>query len=83
ARMREQAGAIRRELSMLGKDVERMLERVSNLDRHFGLAQDDVRKIRISAEKAGTRAERLEGFDFGDGPEELAPPVVPALEGEG
>ena len=69
ARMREQAGAIRKELAELYKDVERLGDRVSNLDRHFGLAARDLGEIRISAEKAGKRARRLDNFDF----EELAP----------
>ncbi len=69
ARMREQAGAIRRELALLHKDVERLGDRVGNLDRHFTLAAKDIAEIRISADKAGLRALRLENFDF----EELAP----------
>ncbi len=69
ARMREQAGAIRRELSMLFADVERLGTRVENLDRHFGQAAKDISEIKISADKAGRRARRLDNFDF----EELAP----------
>ncbi len=69
ARMREQAGAIRRELGLLHKDVERLGDRVENLDRHFALAQKDISEIKISAGKAGQRARRLDNFDF----EELAP----------
>lgn len=64
ARMREQAGAIRRELGLLHRDVERLGERVGNLDRHFGQAAKDLSEIRISAEKAGRRARRLDAFDF-------------------
>ena len=64
ARMREQAGAIRRELGLLHKDVDRLGERVGNLDRHFSQAAKDVSEIRISAEKAGRRAQRLDNFDF-------------------
>jgi len=63
-RMREQAGAIRRELGLLSKDVERLGERVGNLDRHFGQASKDLSEIKISAEKAGNRARRLDAFDF-------------------
>ena len=62
--MREQAGAIRKELGELYKDVERLGERVGNLDRHFGQAAKDVEDIKISAEKAGRRAKRLDSFDF-------------------
>ncbi len=69
ARMREQAGAIRRELGLLFQDVERLGTRVENLDRHFGQAAKDISEIKISADKAGRRARRLDNFDF----EELAP----------
>jgi len=64
ARMREQAGAIRKELSMLHGDVERLIARVGNLDRHFAQASKDVEEIKISAEKAGKRAVRLDRFEF-------------------
>lgn len=64
ARMREQAGAIRKELSLLHKDVDRLGDRVGNLDRHFGQAAKDISEIKISADKAGRRAQRLDNFDF-------------------
>lgn len=69
ARMREQAGAIRKELALLYADVERLGVRVESLDRHFGQAAKDIEDIKISSEKAGKRARRLDNFDF----EELAP----------
>jgi DNA recombination protein RmuC len=69
ARMREQAGAIRKELSLLFADVERLGARVENLDRHFGQAAKDIEEIKISSDKATKRARRLDNFDF----EELAP----------
>ncbi|WP_424987259.1 DNA recombination protein RmuC [Microbulbifer sp. S227A] len=64
ARMREQAGAIRKELSLLHKDVDRLGDRVGNLDRHFSQAAKDISEIKISADKAGRRAQRLDNFDF-------------------
>ena len=75
ARMREQAGAIRRELGLLFGDVERLGARVENLDRHFSQAAKDISEIKISADKAGRRARRLDNFDF----EELAPETDPAV----
>ena len=64
ARMREQAGAIRRELGLLYQDVDRLGTRVENLDRHFTQATKDITEIKISADKAGKRARRLDNFDF-------------------
>ena len=69
ARMREQAGAIRRELGLLFQDMERLGTRVKTLDRHFGKAAKDLSEIKNSSEKAGLRALRLDKFDF----EEFAP----------
>ncbi|MCC6007521.1 MAG: DNA recombination protein RmuC [Rhodobacteraceae bacterium] len=87
ARMREQAGAIRRELALLSGDVERLLALVDNLGRHFGQAARDVEEIRVSADKAGRRARRLDGFDFDgveDDKQDIAPtpPLPPARAGE-
>ena len=79
ARMREQAGAIRKELALLYGDVSRLSERVGNLDRHFSQAAKDIEDIRISSDKAAKRAKRLDNFDF----EELAPdPVKPLVGGQ-
>ncbi|ABA80280.1 DNA recombination protein RmuC [Rhodobacter sphaeroides] len=69
ARMRAQAGAIRRELAELGREIDRLTDRVGNLDRHFTQAARDVEEIRISAGKAGKKARRLDNFDF----EEMSP----------
>jgi DNA recombination protein RmuC len=69
ARMREQAGAIRKTLRMLHRDVEMVVERVGKLDTHFNQARADLDGIGVAADRAGKRAARLDNFDF----EELAP----------
>lgn len=71
ARMKEQAGAIRKELGALYKDMERLGSRVENLDKHFAMAAKDVESIKISASKAGNRARRLDSFEF----DELSEPA--------
>ncbi|QIE55765.1 DNA recombination protein RmuC [Pikeienuella piscinae] len=76
ARMREQAGAIRRELGMLTKDMDRLVDRVGKLDGHFEQARRDVEQIKISASKAGSRAGKLESFEF----DEPAPALPNAAE---
>ncbi|WP_417625602.1 DNA recombination protein RmuC [Pararhodobacter aggregans] len=73
ARMKEQAGAIRRELAMLCRDLDLLGGRVENLDRHFAQATKDVAEIRTSADRATRRARRLDNFDF----EEVAPETAP------
>ena len=78
ARLRVEAHAIRRELGLLVRDVERLGARVGSLDRHFGQAQRDLEEIRISADKAQGRARRLEAIDFA--PEAEAGAEAPLLE---
>ncbi len=79
AQMREQAGNIRRELGLLFKDVERLSDRVANLDKHFGQAAKDIADIKISADKAGGRAHRLESFEFDD-PSDTPPIAADVLK---
>jgi DNA recombination protein RmuC len=81
ARMRAQAGAIRRELALLYGDVDRLLARVGNLDRHFGQAARDIEEIKVSADKAGKRARRLDHFDFEE-MQDQSGPVVQLNPGE-
>ncbi|MBJ6372815.1 DNA recombination protein RmuC [Sedimentitalea arenosa] len=69
ARMREQAGAIRKALKQLHRDVEIIGERAGKLDTHLRQAGEDVSGILVASERAGKRADRLDNFDF----EELAP----------
>ncbi|MFV2034177.1 MAG: DNA recombination protein RmuC, partial [Halocynthiibacter sp.] len=69
ARMHAQAGAIRKTLQLLHRDVELVVERVNKLNTHFGQARADLDGIGTAAERAGKRAARLDNFDF----EELAP----------
>ncbi|WP_339823522.1 DNA recombination protein RmuC [Sulfitobacter dubius] len=83
ARMREQAGAIRKELGNLNKDVERLAMRVGNLDRHFSQARRDVEEIKVSSEKAAKRAGRLHNFDFEELAEAKTEAIVPLRTPEG
>ncbi|AHM03238.1 DNA recombination protein RmuC [Roseibacterium elongatum DSM 19469] len=69
ARMREQAGEIRKALKHLHRDVEIIEERAGKLETHLRQAGDDVSGILTATARAGKRAERLDNFDF----EELSP----------
>ncbi|MEM9395240.1 MAG: DNA recombination protein RmuC [Pseudomonadota bacterium] len=64
ARMREQAGAIRKTLGQLHRDVELVLSRVGKLESHFNMARKDIDDISVAAERAGKRAVKLDNFDF-------------------
>ena len=69
ARMREQAGEIRKALRLLHRDVEIITEKAGKLETHLRQAGDDVAGVLTAATRAGKRADRLDNFDF----EELAP----------
>ncbi len=64
ARMREQAGEIRKMLRNLHRDVELVVERAGKLETHFDQARRDVEGIATAAERAGKRAAKLDNFDF-------------------
>lgn len=75
ARMREQAGEIRKALRLLHRDVEIIGEKAGKLETHLRQAGEDVSGVLTAATRAGKRADRLDNFDF----EELAPdaPTLP------
>ncbi len=75
-KMREQAGLIQREVADLLTDVQRMRERVLDLQRHFGLANKDIDKILTSSQKVTNRGRRIETLDFGEQAEHPIPEVV-------
>jgi DNA recombination protein RmuC len=64
AQMREQAGLILGEVGKMAEDVNRLDNRVDNLQKHFGLAEKDLREIRISADKVSKRAARIEEMEL-------------------
>lgn len=58
--LHEQASVIQAELRALAEDVGRLDDRVARLQRHFELAVDDVRQIRVAADKVVVRTGRLD-----------------------
>jgi DNA recombination protein RmuC len=82
ARMREQAGEIRKALKNLHRDVEIVGERAGKLETHLRQAGDDVAGILTASSRASKRAHKLDNFDF----EEIAPEadnVVPLAKQPG
>ena len=75
ARMREQAGEIRKALRLLHRDVGIIAEKAVKLDTHLRQAGEDVSGVLTAATRAGKRADRLDNFDF----EELAPDADPKV----
>ena len=64
ARMREQAGLLQREVTLLMEDVRRLQERNAALGQHFAQASRDVSEIATSAEKIVRRGGRIEALEF-------------------
>jgi DNA recombination protein RmuC len=80
ARMREQAHLIQREIGELAKDVKRLDERVGDLAKHFGQAQNDVKLIQTSADKIIKRGERIENIPLDSSGETVEAPDLLAAE---
>lgn len=66
AKMRDQAGLIQREVGLLLADVSRLVERVSELERHFSLSGKALEKVSASASRISGRGERLVSLDLED-----------------
>jgi len=77
ARMREAAHEIRTEVGHLMGDLGRLRERVLNLQKHFGQANEDVAQILISADKVAKRGGRIETLEF-DSDDAPTGRVIPA-----
>ncbi|MGB6767321.1 MAG: DNA recombination protein RmuC [Methyloceanibacter sp.] len=63
-KMREQAHLIQREVTRLMDDMARLRERVLDLRRHFGQANQDIEKILTSSERIASRGSRIENLEF-------------------
>ncbi|MCA3555357.1 DNA recombination protein RmuC [Aestuariivirga sp.] len=63
-RMREQAGLIKAEVTKLLEDVDRLKERVGDLQKHFGAASSDLEKLGVSAGKITKRGARIESLEL-------------------
>ncbi len=64
-RMREQAHLIQKKVGELGLDVNRLGDRVDKLQKHFGLAVEDVRQIGISSDKIAQKAAAIRDVEVG------------------
>jgi DNA recombination protein RmuC len=76
ARMREQAGLIKHEVTRLLDDVARLKERVGDLQKHFGAAAVDLEKLGVSADKVVRRGLRIESLDLAEELEITKPKLV-------
>ena len=64
AKMRDHADVIQREVTLLLGDVGQLVDRVADLERHFGLSGKSLEKISASAGKILGRRQRLTSLDL-------------------
>ncbi|TXH37574.1 MAG: DNA recombination protein RmuC [Rhodospirillaceae bacterium] len=65
-RMREQAHVLQAKIAEMVKDVERLDDRVGQLQKHYDQGAEDLRKIRISTEKITRRGSEITELELGD-----------------
>jgi DNA recombination protein RmuC len=77
-RMKEAAGVIQTEVMSMLQDVARLDDRVGKLQRHFDQSAEDIRQVRISADKVTKRGERITDLQLGEDTEsgETAPELL-------
>lgn len=74
--MRDQAHVIKQEVTRLLEDVTRLKERSTDLRRHFDLANGDLEKLGVTADKIAKRGVRIESLDLEE------PAKAAAVEGK-
>ena len=83
AKMRDHADVIQREVGLLINDVAQLVERVSDLERHFALSRKSLEKVSASTAKILGRRERLSSLDLeamkNSGGNGAAPPEIEVL----
>jgi DNA recombination protein RmuC len=62
--MRDQAHIIKQEVTRLLEDVTRLKERSMDLRRHFDLANGDLEKLGVTADKISKRGVKIESLDL-------------------
>ena len=77
--MRDQAHVIQKEVGLLLSDVNRLDLRVGKLETHFRQADENIRQVRISAEKITRRGDRIQEIEVGadETVEAATPPTLP------
>lgn len=78
AKMREMAGVIQKEVSVLIEDISRLDSRIDSLSKHFKMANEDVDGIKISSSKIGKRIQRIENIELGE--DALALTALPLVD---
>ena len=64
--MRDQAHVIKAEVGKLMEDVHRLKERAGDMRRHFDMANADLEKLGVSADRITKRGVKIESMDLAD-----------------
>ncbi len=75
--LREQTHLLQAEIVTMLGDVERLDDRVGKLERHFSQATEDIRLVRISADKVTKRGARIGELDLNEGAGDAIEPPLP------
>ena len=86
-RMKEAASIIQTEVLTMLEDVDRLDKRVDHLEKHFHLAEKDIKDIRTSANKVKSRGDKIHDIQLDDGTDTPSvedtlgePPLLPSVE---
>jgi DNA recombination protein RmuC len=72
--MREQSQLIKIEVIKMLEDVSRLKDRIGDLQRHFGQANEDLEKLGVSAGKIASRGLKIESLELDQAPPEATRP---------
>ena len=82
ARMREQTDVLRREVSALTRDVAKLAQRASGLQRHHRQMGEELDKLASLSETISARGQRIDALDFDDRPAPVASSANSRASGE-
>ena len=82
AQMREQTDVLRREVSALTRDVAKLAQRASGLQRHHRQMGEELDKLASLSETISARGQRIDALDFDDRPAPVASSANSRASGE-
>jgi len=75
ARMREQTDVLRKEVSALTRDVAKLAQRASGLQRHHRLMGEELDKLAGLSDAVSARGQRIDALDFDEADTETSAPA--------
>ena len=78
--MRKQAGEIQKYVGLMLQDVSRLDGRIANLEKHFQMAEKDIREVRMSADSITKRGDKIQDVELGESDAPVAAIGTPRME---